>query len=430
MRDLVESFSWASARSYEWVQTERDPGYLPSYWAGLTDRPLFYSRDLAHQMLGAHLLGLDAENFAMLRQFAGSSNGDRAWYPLWAFEFDGTPAAIDYHSDDDFVREIPAPFELVEKAVEQYRWTADDRFLRAPEIASFLRNTMTSFVDAHDPLGTGVAGEQGTGDIFRGTATYNEVERPPYLQVAADGIASQWAAHQALGSVTGAVLDEEFAAWNRGRAEELGDHFSTSWWLPGDQHYAAGFTAEGPVGGFRLESTWFPAVKGIMREDQRLSAHLGFLRSGLEATPPSNIEAFTYLPEAFFRYGWDDEALRWMRFLAGSRADYPEVPFTHVAHVAVGLTGLQPGTDEGVVHTRSHLPAGEWIEVGGVRVGGSIVGVRHEGREATEFEVTGGPGVTWTSAWDDGHVFTVDVPNGSRVRAGADGSVVVLHEQR
>src|SRR5690348_3389648 len=96
MRDLVESFSWASTRSYEWVKTGRDPRYLPSYWAGLTDRPLFYSRDLAHQMLGAHLLGLDTENLAMLRQFAGSSNGDRGWYPLWAFEFDGTPAAIDY----------------------------------------------------------------------------------------------------------------------------------------------------------------------------------------------------------------------------------------------------------------------------------------------------------------------------------------------
>ncbi|MEV4114442.1 hypothetical protein [Nonomuraea sp. NPDC049695] len=391
---------------------------------------MFYSRDLAHQMLGAHLLGLDAENLSMLRHFAGSSNAARGWYPLWAFEFDGTPAAIDYHSDDDFVREVPAPFELVEKAVEQYRWTADDRFLLAPEIAAFVRNTMTSFVDAHDPLGTGVAGEGGSGDIFRGTATYNEVERPPHLLVAADGIASQWAAHLALGSVTGTVLDEEFAAWNRARAEHLDEHFSTSWWLPGDQHYAAGFTADGPTGGFRLESTWFPALKGIMRDDQRSSAHLGFLRSGLAATPPSNIEAFTYLPEAFFRYGWDDEALRWMRYLAGSRADYPEVPFTHVAHVAVGLTGLEPGAQEGVVHTRSHLPAGEWIEVGEVPVGGSVVRLRHEAREATEFEVTGGPGVTWTSTWDNGHVTTVDVPNGSRVRAGADGSVVVLRAQR
>src|ERR1044072_4879820 len=92
MHDLVESFIWASRRSREWVQTGRDPRYLPSYWAGLTDRPMFYSRDLAHQMLGAHLLGLDVENLSMLRHFAGSSNGARGWYPLGAFEFDGQTA--------------------------------------------------------------------------------------------------------------------------------------------------------------------------------------------------------------------------------------------------------------------------------------------------------------------------------------------------
>jgi hypothetical protein len=125
MTDLVDSFTWASQRSREWVQTGRG-NVLPSYWAGLTDRPMFYSRDLCHQLLGAHLLGLDTENLTMLRHFAASANERRGWYPLWAFMFNGTPAALDYHSDDDFVREVPAPFELVEKTVEQYRWTRDE----------------------------------------------------------------------------------------------------------------------------------------------------------------------------------------------------------------------------------------------------------------------------------------------------------------
>ncbi|UBU09074.1 hypothetical protein [Nonomuraea gerenzanensis] len=424
MTDLVESFSWASTRSQEWVQTGRDSAFLPSYWAAMTDRPMFYSRDFAHQTLGAHLLGLDTENLAMLRHFAGSATGARGWYPLWAFMFDGTPAAIDYRSDDDFVREIPAPFELVEKAVEQYRWTADERFLLDPVIAGFLRTTMTAFVELHDPLGTGVAGERGTGDFWSGTATYNEVERPPYLRVAADGIASQWAAHHALGSA--AVLPADFAAWNRSRAAELRQHFSDAWWSQDGRHYTAGFTAEGPVAGFRLESTWFPALKGIMRADERSAAHLDFLAAGLEAAPPANIEAATYLPEAFLRYGRDGEALRWIRALAASRADYPEVPFTHVAHVATGLTGLEPGERPGVVRTRSHLPPGEWLAAGNVPVGGSRIGVRHDGREATELQVTGGPGVTWAATWDDGQVSTIEVPAGTRVRATPDGGVTRL----
>ncbi|XVV15741.1 hypothetical protein ACQP2X_15775 [Actinoplanes sp. CA-131856] len=400
MKDLVESFIWASSRARSWVQTGRDAAYLPSYWAGLPERPMFYSRDLAHQMLGAHLLGLDTENLAMLRHFAASATERRGWYPLWAFEFTGEPAAIDYRSDDDFVRETPAPFELVEKAVEQFRWTGDDRFLRTPEIAAFIRSTTTVFVETHDPLGTGVAGTASNKDFFAGIATYNEVEEPPYLQVAGDGIASQWAAYESLKI-----------------ENDLREHFERDWWLPGERHYAAGFTADGPVTGFRKESSWFPAVKGLIRKNA--DAHLEFLSDGLRDDPPHNIEAYTYLPEAFLRYGWDAQALRWIRHLAASRSDYPEVSFTHVAHVAVGLTGLEPGDNPGEVRTRSHLPGGDWLEADGIPLAGSVLGVRHEGREASELWVTDGPGVTWTAFEGT----TVHVPSGSRVRAYADGRV-------
>lgn len=431
MTDLVESFIWASQRAREWVQTGRRADFLPSYWAGLTDRPMFYSRDLAHQMLGGHLLGLDTENLAMLRHFAASATERRGWYPLWAFLFDGTPAAIDYHDDDDFVREIPAPFELVEKAVEQYRWTRDERFLRTPEISAFIRTTLTSFVQAHDPLGTGVAGERGSGQIFQGTATYNEVEHPPHLLVAADGIASQWAAHAALAGVAAdAALDPEFARWNAERATALETEFAEGWWLAEHEHYTAGFTREGPVSGFGLESTWFPAVKGLIRPGDRGTAHLDFLSACLEKSPPHNIEAFTYLPEAYLRYGRDEEALRWIRFLAESRADYPEVPFTHVAHIATGLTGLSVGPRDGDVRTRSHIPADAWLEVDQIAAGTSTIGVRHEGHEASELWVTAGSGVTWTSTWPDGRTTRVDVPVGGRVRVTADGDTTAAPPQK
>ncbi len=423
LTDLVDSFIWASCRAREWVQTGQREDHLPSYWAGLTDRPMFYSRDLAHQMLGAHLLGLDAENLAMLRHFAASATERRGWYPLWAFHFDGTPAAIDYHDDDDFVREVPAPFELVEKAVEQYRWTRDERFLRTPEIAAFIRSTLTEFVRTHDPLGTQVAGESGTGDIFRGTATYNEVEHPPHLLVGGDGIASQWAAHSALADVAHeAGLDPEFTRWNTERTAALEAEFADHWWLADHEHYTAGFTREGPVGGFGLESTWFPAVKGLMRPDDRARAHLDHLSACLDRTPPHNVEAFTYLPEAYLRYGRDEEALRWIRFLAASRADYPEVPFTHVAHIATGLTGLAVGPRAGEVRTRAHIPADAWLEVDGIAAGTSVLGVRHEGREASELWVADGDGVTWTSTWPNGRTTRVDVPAGARVRVTADGA--------
>src|SRR5262245_63851506 len=119
---LRSGFAWARQQALEWVQTGQGDN-IPSYWAGLTDRPAFYSRDLAHQMLGAHLLGLDAENKSMLRTFAASATAARRWYPLWAFHFDSAIYRMDYVNDDYFVREIPAVFELVEQANRQYLWT-------------------------------------------------------------------------------------------------------------------------------------------------------------------------------------------------------------------------------------------------------------------------------------------------------------------
>ncbi|HEY9336395.1 MAG TPA: hypothetical protein VIQ79_18300, partial [Kribbella sp.] len=65
-----EAFAWARDRALAWVCTGE--GNLPSYWAGYPSRPMFYSRDVCHQAAGAHLLGLDAENFAMFRHFARS----------------------------------------------------------------------------------------------------------------------------------------------------------------------------------------------------------------------------------------------------------------------------------------------------------------------------------------------------------------------
>jgi hypothetical protein len=413
---LADSLDWAIARAHAWVQTGTAADVMPSYWAGLTDRPMFYSRDLAHQMLGAHLIGLDAENLSMLQHFAASATERRRWYPLWAFNFDGTPAAIDYHSDDDFVREIPAPFELVEKAVEQYLWTRDERFLRGSSTAGFIGTTMSDFIAAHDPLGSGIAGEPGTGSIFAGTATYNEVERPPHLIVAADGISSQWAAHRALAALDPELLPTAGGIDHASRAAELAAAFESDWWLEAEQHYTSGFTADGPVTGFGLESTWFPAVKGMLSDAARATAHADFLTRSLRTAPPANIEAKTYLPEAYLAVEQDDEALRWILELGASRDDYPEVSYTHIAHVVAGLAGVAPAPD-GSIRTRPRIPAGETLTVKGVRVGHSIVDVHHDGRETTELRVVSGPAVMWTPTWDDGPIPSVLVPAASRAVA-------------
>ncbi|WP_348789961.1 hypothetical protein [Leifsonia sp. NPDC080035] len=411
LTDIVDGFEWAAELALSWVQTGRT-GAMPSYWAGLTDRPMFYSRDLAHQALGGHLLGLDEENLAMFQHFAESATARRRYYPLWAFTFDGEPAAIDYRSDDDFVRETPAPYELVEKSIEQYRWTRDRRWLDSPALAAFHRNTVFLFTDAHDVHGIGAAGERAANDIFAGSPTYNEIRTAPDLQLAGDGLASQWAATRAYAEVAPDPADRAEA--DR-RAASLLRLFEERWWNEQEGHYVPGFTDRGPVDVFALEPSWFPAVKSMIPAGERAQRHLAYLAEGLEVSPPPNIEAFTYLPEAFGAYGHDAVALRWLRHLIASRADYPEVPFTVVSHIAAGLTGLRP-TLEGDVETRSHLPEGEWIEVRGVRIGDAELTVRHDGDDASELTVTAGTQpVRWSAHFPDSTRHAV-VPVGATVR--------------
>ncbi|SIN79079.1 hypothetical protein [Agromyces cerinus] len=380
---FAEGYEWAVQRALNWVQSDR-PGVLPSYWAGLTDRPMFYSRDVAHQALGAHFIGLDEENFTMLRHFAASATPARRYFPLWSFHFDGRPARIDYRTDRRFVRETPVVFELVERSLDMYLWTGDDRYLDDPAMQAFYENTLTRFTELHDPFGWRIAGASGTRDIFTGTATYNEGPKGPGLRVAGDGIASQWAALARAATVfDGSALG--LAALRE--AEHIQARFEDSWWDSARGHYATGFTARGASHEFAFEPSWFPAVKSLMAPD-RAQRHLDFVAANLRETPPPNIEAFTYLPEAFFAYGRDAEAIRWIRHLIDSRDDYPEVSFSVIAHLLGGLTGLRAVAPR-VLETRSHLPDGD-VEARGVPYRDHRLDIRHEGGTRSTLTVHGG----------------------------------------
>ncbi|WP_230993333.1 hypothetical protein [Streptomyces endocoffeicus] len=164
---IVEMFTWSKRKASSWVQLPGTTGplnvdenhrsgtgtgtYGPAYWAGYAHRSAYYSRDFAHQLGGAAVLGLGAENKSMLRSYAASATAEHRYYPVWSLNFDTSTAhAIDYHGPDDFVREVPATFELVEKANEAYRWSGDRAYLDDPALWDYYRHATGEFVDLHD----------------------------------------------------------------------------------------------------------------------------------------------------------------------------------------------------------------------------------------------------------------------------------------
>lgn len=409
---LTDAFNWSKWRARQHVQTGKSgpinvngdaPGpeivdYIPSYWAGYAHRTAFYSRDFVHQASGAQLLGLAEENKSMLTAFASTANEARKWYPLWALNFDGSPYTIDYKSDTNFVREVPAVFELVEEAAEQYRWTGDADYLNDPVLWQFYDKAVTDFIALHDTrLPNGVAEGTGKG-IFSGAASYDE--RPGVETIeAGDGISSQYAAFRAFASMAAAKGDDELAEEFRKRADRLQEYFNDEWGVTGGQaEYVRARDGEGAaILGFGREPSAFEAIKNIIDPDAKRSHDfLPYLDRMFSEDRPENIEALTYVPDALFEYGHDAEAFAWMKDIVshlhephvvaqqGVNGDYPETSFTLVSQTVEGLAGVDPDAPHDAVAIESHLPSAlQWLDLGHIPVGGHQVGVRHDGRTKT-----------------------------------------------
>lgn len=431
---LQDSLSWAMDKTDRFVMTghhdlvNRDENnndgtgtadYIPSYWAGYFDRTAFYSRDFLHQASGAKLTGLDTENFSMFKTFAKHSTESRKWYTLWAVNFDGTPHTIDYVDDSWFVREVPAQFEFVEKAWQQYLWTGDKRYIEDADLWQFYTKVLTDYIALHDDQDpNGIA--EGYGGIFEGSATYNE--RGEFPIEAGDAIGSQYQATLAYSKMLEARQDySQAAVWSE-KARQLKDFFNHEWSIADPNDPLGNYVNIVQKDGVRLndfgkENSWFMPMKRVTNPGERNDKYLDFiaekLGDGIGSTPeaPNNIEAYTYIPETYFPYNRNEEAWKWMQYIMdkkdepherptqGTNGDYPELSFTFISNTIEGLMGIKPNASEDRIITASHLTNDiEWLEAKHLIMGEHELTVRHEGVNKTSLTNNSTQSLEW-EAW-------------------------------
>ena len=424
---LQQAFAWCVQKAMQWVQTgktgvinmyEGSAGtdgheYIPSYWAGYKHRSGFYIRDYAHQVAGAAFLGLNEENYSMLKAFADTSTEARKWYALWALNFDGSPLLIDYKNDNNFVREVPAMFELVEKGCELYKITGDQRYI-SEDMLAFYERIMNEFIELHDTQIVNGVAEGTDGGIFQGSATYNEMGDHPIE--AGDGLASQYRANVALADLFKQIGNEEKAQKYYDAAEKLKKYFIEEWGVPENDEffYNRGYDIDGKkLESFAKEGSWFMAMKGITPPGERTTGFLQYIHDKMHDNnyKSPNIEAYTYLPDTFFPYGEDEKGWYWMEYIIdrldddhavsnqGKNADYPEVSFTLISQTIGWLLGVNANVPAGTVETLSHLPeAIADLEVNYIPVGNNEIKVKQKGTEETTFyayENGEGNDITW-----------------------------------
>lgn len=427
-KTLEEGFNWASNKTQQFVMTGQtgaidngrkpNAAYIPSYWAGYYNRTAFYSRDFVHQATGAELVGLTEENYRMFEAFAKTATQENHWYAAWALNFDGSVYYLDYQSPDCFVREVPAQFELVEKAYKQFLWSGDERYL-SDEMFAFYTNVMTKYVETHDENGNGVAQEIGTG-IFNGSATYNERGGRRVIE-AGDAIGSQYQATLAYAGFCKARGDEASAQQWLDKAAALKKYFNEEWSVADrmESTYVSAWGYDGTkYSDFSKETSWFLPLKLITEPGERTDKYLDFIAQnlgngrGTTATAPNNIEAYTYIPDLFFLYNRSNDAWKWMKYILsvrddphenaaqGTNGDYPEISYTLVSQTVEGMMGVTPNAQEKTVTTVPRLPD----EVGHVtlkyqQLGDNEIRLTHKGNTASVMTNVSGETLSWKASF-------------------------------
>lgn len=361
----------------EWAQPKN---YKAAFWAGYFDRTAYYIRDFVHQAAGAHFAGLDEELYEMFYTFVSNADESTGWYAPWAFNFDHSIYYMDTPNKKRFVREITAQFELVELCLQLYLRTGDRRYIDDNKIRLFCDKIMTDFISSQD--GTVLAEKngipEGKGDIWQGSATYNE--RGFHAAEAGDSIAAMYRAlccYQKILELRGECVN----AQRQGeRAKQLRDYFNNEWSVVdgsdmycyaidkrGKKHYKWHKKGSEIYGGASLI---FIPLKSITYAGERNSRLLDYIFAveNDEKTREDNIESLTYLPEVFFNFHQNNRAWYWMKYILskkdlphehksqGTNGDYPEISFTFISQTVEGLMGIKTDAENGRVSSCPRFP--------------------------------------------------------------------------
>ncbi|MNV19724.1 hypothetical protein D3C71_1106010 [compost metagenome] len=213
------------------------------------------------------------------------------------------------------------------------------------------------------------------------------------------------------------------------------NYFNKEWGIVDNKElYNRGYDKNNlPVAGWGKENSWFLPLKEIT--DPRSDRHLKYLnyideQLGSKEGLPENIEAITYVPELFFKYGQNERGWKWLKYiiskintvhamatLTGNNGDYPEVSFVLISNVVQDMMGVNPGEKGYAIETCSHLPKelGR-VKVSNVKIGRGMYTVEQRAVSETILSYKGGEAVQyWQAGFPGGHPYLYC--NGKKIKS-------------
>lgn len=146
--NLNVALEWARRQSLAYAFSGDPVGDW--YEAALPGREAFCMRDVSHQSMGAHALGLAAHTRNMLAKFAENISESKDRCSFWEIDRYNRPAPVDYHDDAEFWYNLPANFDVLDACYRMYVWTGDRSYFSDRSFANFYKRTVHDYVDRWD----------------------------------------------------------------------------------------------------------------------------------------------------------------------------------------------------------------------------------------------------------------------------------------
>ena len=409
---LAKGFEWAKRQALAYVNRGNDPvGHW--YEAALPGRSAFCMRDVSHQLVGAHMLGLADINKNLLSKFASAITESRDWCGYWEIDKWNRPAPVDYKNDQDFWYNLPANFDVIDACFRAYQWSGDTAYLNDPVFINFYQKSLNEFVKRWDPDGDGLMEGTKASPTRRGLSSYNEEK---FGKVGVDLLAGQYIGYRDYSEMLKLRgMAGEAADYTR-RADKMRSYLNGVWWDPKAKlyhHYIredGGWLDDKQMMSFLLRWDVIPTERAAPVLDHLFSVY-----------EQSGVEMNTYYPLEFYRYGQPDRAYMLLVRLMSpqlKRREYPEVSYAVLETLGMGLMGIQPNAANHVVTTTARLTSRTaWAELTNMPLFDGTITVRHErGAVSTLANNTKGD-ITWQVREENGKAQSLVVKPGQRASA-------------
>ncbi len=406
---LAKRFDWAVQQALAYVHSGDDP-VGKWYEAALPNREAFCMRDVSHQSVGAHYLGLQEHTKNMLYKFAENISESRDWCSYWEINKYDQPAPVDYESDEAFWYNLPANFDVLIACWKQYLLTGDRDYLEDSVFVNFYDRTMNDYIETwqlgpdsvmHRDRYLNLLPPLDTANSFhysRGLPSYGEAS-PLKLYLGSDLLCLQFQAYKTYGTLQKlrGLESEKEAVY--ATAKQLSDLFNKQWWDTTEQNY---YSSKLMDGSYQSNPSRYVLQSGIYQSQKQHKRSLEHLLTRKSI----NIESQSYLPRLFYQEDENERAYEEIMDMTAdnkNRREYPEVSYAVVEALLEGIMGVN---SDAVTHSVMTFPrmTAATVHIGfeNIPIFDGMVNVTHFGAYKTMFENRTSLPINWKATFPSG----------------------------